>query len=324
MEHVADHPREVLVTGGCGFIGRPLVAALVRRGCRVRVLDDLSTGTPGCPPGAELTVGSVLDADTLREAARGVDLVVHLAGVVGMRLATRERELAHRVAAEGTRLLLRHTGEAPAVLFSSSAVYGLSDIATPMSERQPVDRTVPLRYDGGVPGYATGKWEMEQLGLRAAHDRPVLVVRPFNVVGAGQVSRYGMVVPSFAERALAGGTLTVHGDGRQTRCFSDVDEFVRLVLRLIDTPRAWEPGGAVVNVGTAARTSVLELAELVVRTVGRGDIRFRPYEEAFPGRTDVRHRVPDVSRLAELAGPSRWPSIEEVVGATVNRLAPTG
>lgn len=315
-------PCAVLVTGGCGFIGRPLVAALVARGCRVRVLDDLSTGTPGTPPGAELTVASVLDEDAVRSAARGVDLVVHLAGVVGMRLATRERELAHRVAVEGTRLLLRHTGDAPAVLFSSSAVYGLSDSATPMSERLPLERAVPLRYDGGSAGYATGKWELEQLGLLAARQRPVLVVRPFNVVGAGQVSRYGMVVPSFVQSALAGGTLTVHGDGRQTRCFSDVGEFVRLVVRLVETPQAWEAGGTVVNVGTTSRTSVLKLAELVVRTAGRGNIRFRPYEEAFPGRTDVRHRVPDVSLLGELAGPARWPSIEEVVEATVDRLAP--
>lgn len=321
MDHAAKLPCEVLVTGGCGFIGRPLVAALVRRGCRVRVLDDLSTGVPGTPPGAELTVGSVLDEDAVRSAARGAGLVVHLAGVVGMRLAVRERERAHRVAVEGTRLLLRHTGHAPAVLFSSSAVYGLSDSAAPMSERRPLQRSVPLRYDGGFAGYATGKWELEQLGLRAAQERPVLVVRPFNVVGAGQVSRYGMVVPSFVESALAAGTLTVHGDGLQTRCFSDVDEFVRLVVRLIETPTAWQPDGTVVNVGTATRTSVLELAELVVRTVGRGDIRFQPYEQAFPGRTDVRHRVPDVSLLADLAGPARWPSITDVVEATVRRLA---
>ncbi|MDO0925044.1 NAD-dependent epimerase/dehydratase family protein [Streptomyces sp. TG1A-8] len=300
----------VLVTGGAGFIGSRLVRSLAAAGHRVRVLDDLTTGRPESVEkvrGVTLVRGSVLDADTVAEAARGTGLVLHLAGVVGMRLAAAQAGHAHAVGRQGTANVLARSGDAPVVLVSSSAVYGLSDSSADLREDVPVDRSVPVAYDGGAPGYATGKWEMERLGLQAAHRRPVLVVRPFNVVGPGQLGRYGMVLPTFFRQATAGVPLTVHGDGTQRRCFTDVDQFTRRLLDLVARDAAWRPAGNVFNIGSTTETSIGDLARLVLDATGStAGVVHVPYESVFPGRTDVTGRVPRLDRLTEAVGPTDW------------------
>lgn len=309
--------RTTLVTGGAGFLGSRLVRSLVAAGERVRVLDDLSTGdAANLAPGVELVRGCVLDERAVAAACAGVDRVVHLAGVVGMRLAVALRAAAHDTACHGTRHLLAATGEdVPFVLFSSSAVYGLSSLSTPMREDREIGEEVPAAYDGHSVGYATGKWRAEQLVLAAQErGRRVLVVRPFNVVGDTQSSAYGMVLPTFVDAALAGEPITVYEDGLQRRCFADVDTFTRCVHRLLDTPRAWEPGGNVVNVGTTTEVEIGDLARRVLAATGSGSpVVHADYAAAFDGRTDVRRRVPCTRRLADLVGEVAWKDVDEVI-----------
>ncbi|MEV0232219.1 NAD(P)-dependent oxidoreductase [Nonomuraea sp. NPDC050786] len=311
----------VLVTGGCGFLGRELVSRLLASGHHVRVLDDLSTGL-GCPPGAELIVGSVLDPTAVRHAAAGVTALFHLAGVVGMRLATNQRRVAFDTTAVGTEVVLTATGDAPAILFSSSAVYGLN-APCPIQEDRPLSRSETLVYDGGQEGYATGKLELETLGATAARrGRPVLVLRPFNVVGAGQSAAYGMVLPTFVERAKAGLPLTIYDSGTQRRCFSGVSEFTDVVLRLVANPRAWTGGVRAVNIGSTHETTIRQLAELVLAATGSGSpIEHIPYASIFPGRTDVSRRVPNLDRLRELCGDITWPSTGQLVQRVIHDLA---
>jgi len=340
----ATDGRPVLVTGGAGFLGSHLVARLLAAGRRVVVLDDLSTGLAANLPrhaALQWLEASVLDAAAVAEAARGVSAVWHLAGVVGMQRATRLAKHAHRVSAEGTRLVLAATGDAPVVLFSSSAVYGLQH-ADPAREDQPADAGAALEYDGGSPGYASGKLALEALGLAAAAaGRRVLIVRPFNVVGPRQSSAYGMVLPTFVQRALAGRELIIHGDGRQTRAFSDVGTFLDAALALAASDAAWRAPHPVFNVGSPSATSVLQLAQLVRQTchahgassaaeghdasdvsrvaAGSGDVplRFVPYAEAYPGRRDVPARSPDPARLRAVIGEVSWPGIAEIVRGIV-------
>jgi len=308
----------VLVTGGAGFLGRHLVERLLAEGAEVVVLDDLSTGTAPAPRvGLRFVRGSVLDPAALQPAARDAGLVFHLAGVVGMRRVAQAGPLAYAVAAEGTRAVLAATGRAPALLFSSSAVYGLSR-AAPARESDAVSPEQVLAYDAGVPGYAAGKLELERLGQQAATSaaggRPVLVLRPFNVVGPGQSPAYGMVLPTFLAAAAAGAPLRVHGDGLQLRSFGAVETFTDVVQRLLACDAAWALGGAPINVGSPRPTSIFELARLVrAQTGSSSSIELVPYEADYPGRTDVIARVPDVSRLESLIGPTRWPSLDEIV-----------
>jgi UDP-glucose 4-epimerase len=312
--------RPVLVTGGAGFIGSRLVRSLAAAGNRVTVLDDLSTGRPESIyriPGVTLVRGSVLDTEAVATAARGAGRVLHLAGVVGMRLAADQAEHAYAVGDRGTANVLKHSGDAPVVLVSSSAVYGLSDSTTALREDLPIDRATPLAYDGGSPGYATGKWEMERLGAQDALRRPVLVVRPFNVVGPGQRGRYGMVLPTFLRQAVDGRPLTVHGDGSQRRCFTDIDQFTTRLLELAAHEAAWRPGAKVFNIGSDRETAIGDLARMVLDATGStAGVVHVPYDSVFPGRTDVTGRVPSLDRLRAAVGETDWLTAASLVQKT--------
>jgi UDP-glucose 4-epimerase len=313
----------VLVTGGCGFIGHHLVRHLLQSGHRVAVLDDLSTGLRGnlpSHPRLRFLLGSVLDPASVAAASGSADLVVHLAGIVGMRLATRCPGATYVTSTAGTRNVLRAC-KAPVVAVSSSAVYGL-DADPDGDESHALPASRPLAYDGGMRGYASGKWMLERLASRASLDgRPTLIVRPFNVVGPGQRGTYGMVLPRFLDDALHDRPLLVYGDGTQTRSFCDVATFVHVLVRLICTPAAWKSPALAVNIGNPCSTSVLDLASVVLQVTGSGSpIRCIPYESVFPGKRDVLKRVPRIDRLEGLIGRIDWPALHAVVRRTCEAM----
>jgi UDP-glucose 4-epimerase len=137
-----------------------------------------------------------------------------------------------------------------------------------------------------------------------------------------------MVIPRFAEAALSGGTLEVNGDGLQSRCFLHVQDAVDGILLLSSTPGAV---GKVFNIGSSEEVSILELAERILERAReylepvapelsrRGQIRLRPYSEAFPngGYEDIRRRVPDTSRLTDHTGWLQQRSLDEVIDAVL-------
>ena len=129
----------------------------------------------------------------------------------------------------------------------------------------------------------------------------MVVGRFFNTVGPGQVGRWGMVLPRFVAAALAGRPIEVHGDGRQTRCFCDVRDVVRVVTQLLEDPAC---RGRVFNIGHDEPVTIGELAERVRRRLGSDSaVRNVPYEQAFgPGFEDLRARVPDLRRIRAATG----------------------
>jgi UDP-glucose 4-epimerase len=323
-------PRRVLVTGGCGFLGSHFVRHWIRTAGPAIVLDDLSAGNSANLPrshAVEFIQGSVDDPDAVARAARDIDLVVHMASVVGMCAVTRSPQRAFHVSDVGTRCVLEATKNVPVVLVSSSAVYGLrmrrpareDDVELSCRADHPGFAAPALAYDGGVPGYACGKRALETLGARSLRQgRKVLVVRPFNVVGQGQSSAYGMVLPSFVEAALRGSPLVVYDDGEQRRAFSDVETFTRCLIALAARLAAGGEAPVVLNIGCAASTSVRELAAAVQAEFGRPlELRHVPFARAFRGKEDVRVRAPDVARLESVLGRVRWASITEIVRSMV-------
>ena len=314
--------RQVLITGGAGFIGGWLTRVLLARGADLCVLDDLSTGSPDNLPDSDnlrFIKGSVRDPRAVAEAAKDADLVIHLAGLTGMRLAHSLKQESYAIASEGTTCLLGNSPEsARIVLISSSAVYGLTTDSL-ISEDRAITDEIVCSYDGGEVGYAAGKWKLEQRGREAVTaGREVLILRPFNVVGPGQSSRYGMVVPTFVRRALADKELIVHNRGQQTRSFCDVRTFCKTVLDLIDLPEAWALGGKAINIGNPSQCSIRQLADMVIDEArSRSSITYQWYGDVFPGRTDVEHRIPDTHLLHTLVGRPRWMDIRAIVRETI-------
>ncbi|MFP4056870.1 MAG: NAD-dependent epimerase/dehydratase family protein [Candidatus Brocadiia bacterium] len=296
-----------LVTGGAGFIGSHLVEELLAQGHEVAVLDDLSTGRaeniePFKPAGGfHYVIDSVMNPAVVAELVDRADVVFHLAAAVGVFLVVESPVRTIETNVHGTETVLAAAAKKgrKVVLASSSEVYGSS-----ASARFREDDDLVL----GPPtqarwSYACSKALDEFLAL--AHHRegglPVVICRIFNTVGPRQTGRYGMVVPRFVAQALAGGPITVYGDGTQTRAFCYVKDTVRALVGLAAEEAAV---GEVFNVGTDRETTVGELAERVRRLVNpAAEIAHVPYDQAYaPGFRDMLRRVPYISKLRRLLG----------------------
>ncbi|MBP0445147.1 NAD-dependent epimerase/dehydratase family protein [Roseomonas sp. SSH11] len=288
-----------LVTGGCGFIGSHLCAALRAQGHAVKVLDDLSTGfEENLAPGAELICGDVADPETVRRAMEGVDACFHLAAIASVQRGTEDWLGTHRANLTGTIVVLdaARSRRVPVVYASSAAVYG-QPTALPITEDAP---TRPLS------AYGADKLGCE-LHARAAgevHGVPTFGLRFFNVFGPRQDPRspYTGVISIFCDRLDRGETVTIYGDGQQTRDFVPVRHVVSALLAAADAASVEAP---VANVCTGRPTSVLELAECVAKAAG---VSARVvHGPARPG--EIRHSVGSAERANALLGLGATPEL---------------
>lgn len=299
---------KVLVTGGAGFIGSHLVDRLIADGHQVVIIDNCSTGREDNlahvreHPNLTFLRGSVLN-ETLVAAAigDGVDLVYHLAAAVGVHHVVQDPLWTIVTNTRGTELVLKRAAEhrVRVVFASTSEIYGQSD-------------AIPFREDGErVLGatwihrwaYSTSKALDEHLCFAYA-DRglPVSIVRYFNIYGTRMdPAGYGSVVAKFLSQALGGEPLTIHGDGRQSRCFTHVREAVEATIRAGTEAAAL---GEVFNVGSPFEYTVSALADLILRLTGSSSpLSYLTYEEAYgPRFADAPRRVPDVRKIERVLG----------------------
>jgi nucleoside-diphosphate-sugar epimerase len=282
-----------LVTGGAGFIGSHVVRAMLAEGARVRVLDNLSTGSranlAGLP--VELIIADLDEADHIRAAVRGVDRVVHLAAMISVPASLENPASCYQPNVLGSLHVLeaaRREHVRRVVLASSCAVYG--DQAGPVAEGSP---TRPLSP------YASSKLAMEDLSrlYHSAFGLETVCLRLFNVYGPRQDvnSPYAAVIPLFIREMLEGRPPTIHGDGRQSRDFVFVEDVVQ-AIRLAST--ASSAAGEVFNVGQGRSVTVLQLAEALGGLL-----------PGLPGPTfgepragDVRTSAASISRAVETLG----------------------
>jgi UDP-glucose 4-epimerase len=309
--HATRRHRSILVTGGAGFIGSHLCEALLTRGERVTVLDNLSTGSEAnlrrleSAPGFSFRDGDVSDEALVDELVGDHDVVFHLAAAVGVRLILEDPIGSFRSNVVGTENVLRasvkHDVE-KVLIASTSEVYGK---VTRLPQREDDDVLLgPTSYSRW--SYAASKMLDEFLGLAyAQRGAPIVCFRLFNTVGPRQSGRYGMVVPRFVQAALDGTPLQVHGDGSQSRCFLHVQDAVDAMLRLEQAPHAV---GHVFNIGSTESVTILELAQRVLLTVGHRNSHpatvFVPYEQAYEieGFEDIPARRPDISKIHTCTG----------------------
>jgi UDP-glucose 4-epimerase len=299
--------KQILVTGGAGFIGSHLTAALLARGNRVRVVDDESTGNAANltdlrnHPHLEYVRGSVSDRLLVRQVLADVDEIYHLAAAVGVALIAKqpletiERNIGPvQLLLDGCRERWQAGQQLKFFLASTSEVYGKNPKPTFGEEDDLVfGATTRPRWS-----YGASKAIDEFLTLAVAREYglPVVIGRFFNVVGPRQSGAYGMVLPRFAQAAIAHRPLVVHDDGRQVRCFAHVSDVVDAVLQLMNCEAAT---GSVFNIGSDEPVSILELAQRVIALSGsRSTIEYQSYAEAYDRDfEDVRRRVPELTRL---------------------------
>jgi len=318
---------KILLTGGAGFIGSHLAERLERTGHEVTVLDDLSSGCEdnlrGCSR-VRLVVGSVLDAGLVDDLVRAADRVVHLAATVGVERVATSPALAREVIEQGSRVVLETSADRrrSTILVSSSEVYGFEP-RVPVQEQ---DALTEVWGDAPRLAYVRAKIAADRLARRlATGGSPVLVVRPFNVIGARQSASGGAVLPRFVQRALAGRALEVHGDGGQRRCFVDVrDVAVMLETLLWKLPAGPAHASSVVNVGGLEECSILELARRVVRQLDSSSEVRTGRAPAHRGGLEVSRRVPELRRLRRLM-PLRFDwTIDDSIQAAARAVADVG
>jgi UDP-glucose 4-epimerase len=313
-----------LVTGGAGFIGSHLAERLIERDDHVTVLDDLSTGSLDNLEHLKSTgqldfhFGKVQDKRAVQTLVDRADFVVHFAAALGVKLILEKPVESIETNVAGTKTVLEATAEAgkPVLIASTSEVYGKSS-KVPFCEDDDVvlGPTRKSRWS-----YAASKMLDEFLALSYWEQKnlPAIIVRFFNTVGPRQNSRYGMVLPTFVRQALEDAPITIHGDGKQSRCFCDVRDTVEAVIRLIDA-RIF---GEVVNVGSTQETSIEDLAFLVRRLVGsQSKILYTPYNRAYAaGYEDMERRVPSVEKLYRLTRFRPQIALPEIIDRTAAHL----
>ncbi len=292
-----------LVTGGAGFIGSHLSEALLERGHRVHILDDLSTGSMENFRHLKLhehfdyTIDTCATPSIVAELVDEADIVYHLAAAVGVDLIVESPVRTIETNVHCTEVVLAQASKKkkPVFIASTSEVYGKST-------------SLPFQEDGDfvLGASSTGRWSYacskaidEFLALAYWKERklPIVVARLFNTVGPRQTGRYGMVVPTFVQQALAGRPISVYGDGTQTRCFCHVDDVVRA---LVDLMQVGEPAyGEVFNIGSQEELSMLSLAHRVREMTGsESEIQLIPYDEAYEeGFEDMPRRYPDIAKI---------------------------
>lgn len=287
---------KALVTGGAGFIGHHLVAALVRRGDEVHVIDDLATGDStrldAVVHQIEFVEGSILDRAQLARAMTGCEVVFHEAAIPSVSRSVVDPRRTNEVNVSGTievMLAAAEHGVQRVILAASSSVYGASP-TLPCRESQPPDPLSP---------YATSKLAAEHYlhSLGNLHGIATIALRYFNVFGPGQDPRseYAAVVPRFITAALDGQRPTVNGSLEISRDFTFIDNVVG--ANLLAASEA-APSGLTCNIACGTRFSLGDLLEAIGAALGE---KIDPIL-ATARQGDVPHSLADIGLAASELG----------------------
>ncbi|MCX6561633.1 MAG: SDR family oxidoreductase [Candidatus Aminicenantes bacterium] len=279
-----------LITGGAGFIGSHLAEGLVKRGHRVRVLDNFLTGKrenlAHLGDAVEILEGDIRDLETCRRAVAGMEVVFHEAALPSVPRSVEDPFTTNEINIRGTLNMLwaaAKGGVRRLVFASSSSVYG-DDPGLPKVEGNEGRPLSP---------YAVSKWVGEKYlqTFAVTYGLSTVSLRYFNVFGPRQdpFSQYAAAIPLFITRILAGQSPVIYGDGEQSRDFTFIENIIEANIRAAEAPGL---AGEALNVACAERITVNALTARIGEILGRPA---RPvYEPPRPG--DIKHSFADISR----------------------------
>jgi dTDP-glucose 4,6-dehydratase len=307
---VIDNDR-VVITGGAGFLGSHMCRALLRHGHDVLAVDNLCTGTRDNiadlldQPRFSLVEQDASDSFTFERIGR-VDVVVHLACPASPKMYTRLPVETLRVGSLGTLHVLELARKygARVLIVSSSEVYG-----DPLVHPQPEDYRGNVDPIGTHCAYNEAKRFAEAAAATYHREKGlnVGIVRPFNIYGPNMWPEDGRVVASFCAAALRGKTLSLHNGGTQTRSLPYIDDAVDGLLRMLSSDQ-FGP----INLGSDDEITIRELAELVVRLAGSGDLNVAPGRDQ-----DVTVRRADTRRARAALGGEATTPLQQGLSATL-------
>jgi UDP-glucose 4-epimerase len=296
---------KVFITGGAGFIGSHLCDALVAEGKEVTILDNLSTGTKKNISHLEgkinVVQGDIKDQKLVESLVENCDLVLHMAAALGVDNILESPIESISTNFHGSEVVLNAAVkyDKRIVIASTSEIYGKNP-KQPLSETD--DRVIgtpqKLRWT-----YSDAKAleEATAHALFLTKNLKVTTIRLFNTVGPRQTGKYGMVLPRFIKAAIINEPINIFGDGSQSRVFCHVNDATRAILSLANIR---ESIGEVFNIGGMGEITILDLAQLVIKTVNsKSEIVFTDYSKAYKfGYEDMHRRVPDISKINKIIG----------------------
>jgi nucleoside-diphosphate-sugar epimerase len=313
-----------LVTGGAGFIGSHITAALAASGAKVRIIDDLSTGyrenVEAIDGDVDFVQGSVADEESLRRALEDVELVFHEAAIPSVPRSVENPRQTHIASVESTFSLLLAAKEKKVrrvVYAASSSAYG----------DQPSLPKIENMLPEPLSPYAVAKLVGEyycQVFTRV-YGLETLSLRYFNVFGPRQdpSSQYSGVISRFIAALLTNKSPVIYGDGEQSRDFTYVADVVEANLKAAETVKGI---GQVLNVANGERVTLNQLLAQLKELTGKPDV-LADYREPRAG--DVRHSLADISRARDLLGYKPQVDFQTGLRQTIDwwkqsRFAPAG
>ena len=303
----------VLVTGGAGFIGSHIAAALLAQGARVRVLDDLTTGhrenIEEIGGNLDFIEGSVADEQLLSRVLDGVEVVFHEAAIPSVPRSVEEPRQTHVASVDGTFSLLVAARDAKVrrvVYAASSSAYG----------DQPTLPKVEHMLPDPLSPYAVAKLVGEyycQVFTRV-YGLETVSLRYFNVFGPRQDpgSQYSGVVSRFISTLLSNERPVIYGDGEQSRDFTYIDNVVFANLRAAESKEA---SGKVINVANGERITLNQLLSELKELTGKEDVTAEYLE---PRIGDVRHSLADITLAKEFLGYESKVDLREGLERTID------
>ncbi len=314
---VKSHVKRALVTGAAGFVGSHLVERLIASGYRVRCfVRYTSTGRRGDITGLsttkkiEIMEGDLRDADAVRQAVEGTNVIFHLGALVGIPYSyVHPLEVIDTNIMGTANILLaaRHYGTNQVIYTSTSEVYGTAQYV-------PIDEKHPLQ---GQSPYSASKIGAEKIveSFHFSFGLPTTVIRPFNIYGPRQSAR--AVIPTIITQSLALNEIRL-GNFDATRDFTYVGDTVAALIMAAESDRAI---GKTLNVGSNFEISIRDMAEMVIRLVGRKVTLVEDATRIRPAKSEVQRLWADSTLAQQTIGWTPSVSLEEGLGHTIRWIS---